>query len=87
MKAIVITKQGPPEALQLQEVEKPKPEENEILVRVLAATVTRGDVILRKLHPLMALPMQIMGIKRKKTPAQEEERYRVIDEVIKIGMY
>ena len=80
MKAIVITKQGPPEALQLQEVEKPKPEENEILVRVHAATVTRGDVILRKLHPLMYIPMQIMGIKRKKTPGHE-----FAGEVVEVG--
>ena len=71
MKAIVCTKQGPPEVLQFQEVEKPKPGENEILVRVHAATVTRGDVFLRKLHRLMFLPMSLIGIKRKRIPGHE----------------
>ena len=47
MKAIVCTKYGPPEGLQLQEVEKPSPESNEVLINILATTVTFGDVMLR----------------------------------------
>ena len=71
MKAIVCTKQGPPEVLQLREVEKPVPNANEVLVKVHASTVTIGDVILRKLHPLLFLPMRLFGVKRKKTPGHE----------------
>ena len=71
MKAVVITRYGPPDGLHLQEVEKPTPNDNEVLVRVHAATVTAGDVILRRLHPLLFLPLQLFGMKRKKTPGHE----------------
>ena len=71
MKSIVSTKSGPPEVLELKEVEKPIPSNHEILVKVHAATVTRGDTVLRKMHPLLFIPMQLFGVKRKKTPGHE----------------
>ena len=71
MKAIVCTKYGPPDVLQLQEVDKPAPKEDEVLTRVHAATVTRGDVMLRKLHPLSFLPLRLFGMRRKKIPGHE----------------
>ena len=71
MKAIVCTKSGPPDVLQLREVEKPVPKETEVLIRVHAATVTAGDVMLRKLHPLLFLPLRLFGVRRKKIPGHE----------------
>jgi NADPH:quinone reductase-like Zn-dependent oxidoreductase len=47
MKAIVCTKYGPADGLQLKEVENPTPKDSEVLIRIHATTVTFGDVTLR----------------------------------------
>jgi NADPH:quinone reductase-like Zn-dependent oxidoreductase len=51
MKAIVCSKYGPPEVLQLTEVKKPTPKENEVLIKVIATTVHIGDTKVRRLEP------------------------------------
>ncbi len=67
MKAIVFRKYGPPDVLQLQEVAKPIPKENEVLIRIKAATVTTGDCEIRrfKIAFLFWLPFRIfMGLRK-----------------------
>lgn len=67
MKAICSTKQG----LQLQQINKPTPKRNEILVKVHTATVIAGDVVMKKMPAIAFLVLQFMGMKHKYTPGHE----------------
>ncbi len=71
MKAIICTKYGPPEVLQLKEVEKPTPRKNEVLIKVHAAAVTVSDCLVRsgKVNILLWIPMRIfVGFRRPRKP-------------------
>jgi NADPH:quinone reductase-like Zn-dependent oxidoreductase len=81
LKAVLAKKSGPPEILQVVEIEKPSPKENEVLIKVHAGTVTIGDVILRKLHPLLFIPFRLFGMQRKEIPGVE-----VAGEIEAVGM-
>ncbi|MFA1712270.1 NAD(P)-dependent alcohol dehydrogenase [Peribacillus frigoritolerans] len=71
MKAMVCTKYGSPDVLELKEVVNPSPKDNEILVKVHAATVASGDIRVRgfKSPFLLWLPMRIfLGLRKPRKP-------------------
>jgi len=66
MKAIVSTKYGSPDVLQLKEVEKPIPKDHEVLIRVRAASVTAADGMMRKGTPFYG--RLFIGLMRPNNP-------------------
>ncbi|HEC64742.1 MAG TPA: NAD(P)-dependent alcohol dehydrogenase [bacterium] len=69
MKAIVWTKYGPPDVLQLKEVEKPIPQGNEVLIRIYATTVTAGDCEMRRMKTALRfrfLMRMYVGLRKPK---------------------
>ncbi len=84
MKAVLCTKYGSPQVLILQQVPKPAPKENEVLIKIHATTVTSGDVRVRgfKSPLLYWLPMRIfLGIRRPRKPILGVELAGVVEEV------
>jgi len=67
MKAIVNEEYGPLEVLQLKEVEKPSPKDNEVLVKIFAASVNYGDKILVRGKPFLVRLMGMGLLKPKNT--------------------
>jgi NADPH:quinone reductase-like Zn-dependent oxidoreductase len=71
MKAVICTKYGTPEVLQIQEVSKPMPKDNQILVKVVATAVNSGDVRVRSLDVkgFMKIIMRlVLGITKPRKP-------------------
>ncbi|MCZ8495028.1 NAD(P)-dependent alcohol dehydrogenase [Priestia megaterium] len=85
MKAMVCTKYGKPNVLQLKEVEKPIPKENEILIKIHATTVTSGDCRVRSFNSplLLWLPMRmVLGLRK---PRQSILGVELAGEVEEVG--
>jgi NADPH:quinone reductase-like Zn-dependent oxidoreductase len=73
MKAILCRKYGPPEVLRLEEVEKPAPRNNEVLIKIRATSVTASDSITRRFRfrlwpPMRAVGGLLLGIERPRNP-------------------
>ena len=84
MKAMVCTKYGKPDVLQLKEVEKPIPKENEILLKIHATTVTLGDCRVRSFNSplLLWLPMRIvLGLRKPRKSILGVELAGEVEEV------
>src|SRR5579859_5975000 len=84
MKAMICTKFGPPDVLQLKEVAKPTPKDNEVLIRVYATTVTAGDCELRGLKMPIAFGLLLrlyVGLIRPRIMILGQELAGEIEEV------
>jgi len=71
MKAIVYEKYGPPDVLQLKEIEKPVPKENEVLIKIRAASVTFGDLAAVRGEPFMVRFTLGLREPKYKTPGKD----------------
>jgi NADPH:quinone reductase-like Zn-dependent oxidoreductase len=71
MKAVVYTEYGPPEVLQLKEVDKPILKDDEVLIKIHAAAVTAGDVIVMKGEPLVTRLMTGLLKPKNTIPGKE----------------
>jgi len=73
MKAVVCTKYGPPEVLQLKEAEKPVPRKNEVCIKIIATGVTASDCIIRgfklpKWRPIGLMMGLKLGFRKPRQP-------------------
>ena len=84
MKAVVYKKYGPPKVLKLAEIEKPSPNQNEMLIKIHATSVTQADIKLRSLNlpPLQKfMARMFMGFRKPKNNILGMEFSGVIEEV------
>ncbi|PLX25315.1 MAG: NAD(P)-dependent alcohol dehydrogenase [Salinivirgaceae bacterium] len=86
MKAAVIIKHGKPEGIEIQEVEKPSVKKDEILVKIIASTVTAGDVALRKqsfMQFLMFWPLArlLFGVKNQRKKILGHEYSGIVETI------
>ena len=84
MKAIVYERYGPPEVLQLKDVEEPTPKDNEVLIKTHATTVTSGDWRVRSLNVPAGFGLimrLVFGFSRPKQPILGTELAGVVESV------
>lgn len=65
MKAVVYTEYGPPDVLRIEEIEKPAPDENQVLIKVHAASINAGDYRVMRAEPVL-LRLMIGGLLKPK---------------------
>jgi NADPH:quinone reductase-like Zn-dependent oxidoreductase len=84
MKAVVYERYGPPEVLQIKEIEKPTPKDNEVLIKTYATTVTSGDWRVRSLNVPAGFGLivrLVFGISKPRQPILGSELAGVVESV------
>lgn len=84
MKAIIYERYGPPEVLQLRDIEKPMPKDNEVLIKTYATTITSGDWRVRSLNVPTGFGLIIrlaFGISKPRQPVLGTELAGVVESV------
>tara|TARA_R110001583_G_scaffold194720_3_gene366677 strand:- start:225274 stop:226272 length:999 start_codon:yes stop_codon:yes gene_type:complete len=84
MKAVVYERYGPPEVLQFKEVEKPSPNDNEVLIKVHATTVTSGDWRVRSLNVPAGFGLitrLVFGVSKPRQPILGSELAGIVESV------
>lgn len=85
MKAIVCTRYGPPEVLELRDVPQPVPKPDQVLIKIQASSLTAGDCEMRRfqIHPLFWLPIRLaMGIRKPRVGILGQE---FSGEIVSVG--
>lgn len=88
MKAVLFKKFGSPEVLQLAEIEKPIPKNNEVFVKIYATSVTAEDPKMRSFNhsPLLKLPIGLMyGFEKPKKSVLGMEAHKYVETGRKVG--
>jgi NADPH:quinone reductase-like Zn-dependent oxidoreductase len=83
LKAVIFTNYGPPDVLELREIDKPAPKDDEVLIKVYATSVTAGEIEIRTLKlPLwLRLTMQLwLGFRKSRKKILGQELAGVIEE-------
>jgi len=84
MKAAIWTAYGPPEVLQVRDIEKPQVKDNEVLIKIVATNVFPGDCEMRRfdIHPSMWLPVRLfLGIFKPRIKIMGQELSGIVQSV------